>query len=1210
MAWQRISNADQGRFETAPGTINPFAPISADRFYAGWEIFVGAGFGNPLSDSDDSFQGGKSAYVKFLPNHLQVGPNRIFREFRFQAVANKYYRIRAYINPVITSENAKAQSLPLSVRPNFPVSKKSGLNFFLFPDVNSGAQPTDDYSFNVTSATRNPTLLQLNESNWNELLMQARATINGPLLFSLNQFFSIPFSFIASDFENAFINFDSVEFFEHDLITITETPTVATFKGADNAAVAINVAGGSGSFTVVWRKNNDLVFQQTVLEASGTRDFTVTNLTPGTYDYLVTDNELGYTSAGSITVAEPSSNLLIVVNKTNVSAAGLTDGSILLSATGDSGTYTFSISPLLGTAVSAAERTNLPPGTYLGLVTDNVNGEARAASIIINEPNSNLQITLTKKDVTIPGLSNGEITANAFGDTGNYAFSISPSTAQQQGNVFTGLAVGTYTVTVTDLNSSGEATAQISIVAPDALSIVVDTQQNNPCFESEQGALTVTASGGTAPYTYLWNSGTSGRSVIGLSTGNHQVRVTDNVGYSVVFTRAITSPPRIVINIEKSGTQVIVAISGGVTPYTVLWSDGSTQLQRTLPIGNYLVQVTDANGCTKSTTVEITDFKFYFSKNPVWIRRVTDPESKANLSWDADVFVEEEYNTGNFVSIFEANHPALQDGSTVFDFAEILKGQLALLLPALSDAIPQLMANSFRRFYVQTNEKYGNPPVAQTSSVTETFHILMGGLSREEYAANDFFSVFLASSKTPFFSWEAMAKTVYQDQPEYLTFPIVNLGSNEISLLIEAYNQENEIIFTQQGASIGDLQPFMLVNFPVGFTQLGFNALVGGSNIAYYTITVINQNIVQISETKYYHINRNSHNSRKYFIYENALGSWATMVAEGSVTGALQVEMDMIKRPEKFGYVASERTEITENKVLQRSYSYAAGNYLSEETFILADFIRSENVYLYTNKRFKPVIVGIDGDWFNDFDDSTPFEFTVQFEMDKNWTPDVFRVDNRKITPSNEVQVINEFGNVKQLQDYGFENAVPEWNLSSLNKYHSRNATEKRTGAASMQFLTTNYQGMRFDNQIYYPATANNSKAVLVVGLRDLAQSNRKNIIRIWVKSPGRNYAGIAETLGRNLSTVIRVKLAAENFYKTGWISIGNQFQLDNTNGSFNSGWVQMVCQVNIPDKNVYQNQVVEDITFEVFYAGQRINEVLSSMPIYFDDFAITFENI
>lgn len=181
----------------------------------------------------------------------------------------------------------------------------------------------------------------------------------------------------------------------------------------------------------------------------------------------------------------------------------------------------------------------------------------------------------------------------------------------QTGATASGLPAGSYSFTVTDaVGCVKSGTVAISPVA-----VVNGTlSATTPSCIAANGALSVTASGGTAPYTYLWNNGGTTSAIGSLTAGAYNVTITDANGCTgFKYTYLNPSTP---INLGLSTTQAtcifnndgaaLVVPTGGTAPYTYLWSNGNTTNNPTgLVSGNYYVYVTDANGCTKNAQAHV-----------------------------------------------------------------------------------------------------------------------------------------------------------------------------------------------------------------------------------------------------------------------------------------------------------------------------------------------------------------------------------------------------------------------------------------------------------------------------------------------------------------------------------------------------------------------------------------------------------------------------
>lgn len=138
--------------------------------------------------------------------------------------------------------------------------------------------------------------------------------------------------------------------------------------------------------------------------------------------------------------------------------------------------------------------------------------------------------------------------------------------------------------------------------------------QTNPNCNGGTGTATVSASGGTAPYTYQWSGGATGATISGVTAGTYTVTATDATACTGTYTVTITQPAAVSVSLTAStpancgandGSATVLAI-GGAGGFTYTWSGGQTGASVTgLAIGSYIVTATDANGCTATLNVSI-----------------------------------------------------------------------------------------------------------------------------------------------------------------------------------------------------------------------------------------------------------------------------------------------------------------------------------------------------------------------------------------------------------------------------------------------------------------------------------------------------------------------------------------------------------------------------------------------------------------------------
>lgn len=211
-----------------------------------------------------------------------------------------------------------------------------------------------------------------------------------------------------------------------------------------------------------------------------------------------------------------------------------------------------------------------------------------------------------------PGDHNGEIHVQPLGGIGPYTYGWKPPILS--GSDPTGLAAGTYNLTVTD--ATGQ-TATTTIVLTDPDSLMLDLEPHDlACHGDASGYIVVSASGGTGDYTYTWSDpNAQGPNPNYLNAGWYFLTLTDQNGCTAVDSTQLSEP--LPLELTMSANPEIAGLSlgdatanpsGGTPPYSYQWSDSSAQNTATaigLVAGTYSVTVTDANGCTIVDSVQV-----------------------------------------------------------------------------------------------------------------------------------------------------------------------------------------------------------------------------------------------------------------------------------------------------------------------------------------------------------------------------------------------------------------------------------------------------------------------------------------------------------------------------------------------------------------------------------------------------------------------------
>ena len=241
-------------------------------------------------------------------------------------------------------------------------------------------------------------------------------------------------------------------------------------------------------------------------------------------------------------------------------------------------------------------------------------GSSRSLSVTIGA----LSATTTGQiNVTCFGGSNGSVTASPTGGAGQYTYSWNTNPVKTTATA-SGLAAGTYTVTVTDV-AGCTATAQATITQPAVISLS-SASIHPACQGSNVGSAVVSVlSGGTGPFSYSWNTTPvqNNDTALNLSSGTYTATVTDASGCTKTSSITITQAPAMTLSTNGSNVScnggnngsATAQVTGGTNPITYSWNTSPVQTTATissLTAGSYVVTSTDNVGCTKTASITIT----------------------------------------------------------------------------------------------------------------------------------------------------------------------------------------------------------------------------------------------------------------------------------------------------------------------------------------------------------------------------------------------------------------------------------------------------------------------------------------------------------------------------------------------------------------------------------------------------------------------------
>ncbi len=365
-----------------------------------------------------------------------------------------------------------------------------------------------------------------------------------------------------------------------------------TCTGQSLGAVDV-IAVGTAPFTYSWSNNADTE--------------SIENLAQNTYTVTVTDNR-GCQTVTQTTVGLSDLSLDFFIAETCIEQSA---GAIITTVTGGVPVYQFNWSN--NTMTTNETLSNLDIGTYSVTVTDARGCEAQGQTEVTEY---DMEAELIVQNTCVDD-NKGSIVASPLNGIPGFTFNWSNFENTSEIN---DLAIGTYTVTITDLN--GCTVVSSATVEDYELTPVFDVA--NVCAGQENGSISVTVDNATDPINFEWSNNLNGNPLLDVPAGTYTVTITDAIGCQTSGSTTIGQfdSPVIVMSpdteIEEGEfTQLSADVTGGTTPYTYQWipangtltnPNGPTTDAFPVQTTTYTLVVTDANGCVTTADVTVTVF--------------------------------------------------------------------------------------------------------------------------------------------------------------------------------------------------------------------------------------------------------------------------------------------------------------------------------------------------------------------------------------------------------------------------------------------------------------------------------------------------------------------------------------------------------------------------------------------------------------------------
>lgn len=378
-------------------------------------------------------------------------------------------------------------------------------------------------------------------------------------------------------------------------INATITPKSPASTGKEDGSAKVKADGGTGKLTYTWD--------------NGETGETAKKLAPGTHVVTVTD-ENGCSVEANIEITEDILPLAIEINPTQTNNCnGASDANIAVEVSGGKAPFDYAWSD---SNLSGDKASNLSAGNYSVTVTD-TEGTSQTATITLKEPEALIASININASATTDN-ADGQATVKVEGGAGDYTYTWDNGEKSAKAEK---LAPGIRSVTITDKNGC-TTSAEVEItedILP--LAATIDVKQKIDCAENNNASFTVEVSGGKKPFTYQWaRDGLSGQQQDNLPAGDYNVTVTDAVGTTATAQITINNPESLdltanVVNPASTNNEdgkAVAVAKGGTGDYTYAWDNGETlDAASKLAPGNHSVTVTDANGCTATVSIDISE---------------------------------------------------------------------------------------------------------------------------------------------------------------------------------------------------------------------------------------------------------------------------------------------------------------------------------------------------------------------------------------------------------------------------------------------------------------------------------------------------------------------------------------------------------------------------------------------------------------------------
>lgn len=363
--------------------------------------------------------------------------------------------------------------------------------------------------------------------------------------------------------------------------------------------------------------------------------------------------------------------------------------------------------------------------------------------------------------------------------------------------------------------------------------------------------------------------------------------------------------------------------------------------------------------------------KLQMSRNPIVV--LVDPvvlaagSSRVDLRYFLELRIQKAFQSSQFVSLAvqQASEKPIPDGYTIspgayFEVQTRIDDQLSATAPVYADKNFSICPNLTRQYYY-ISSSYNDETLVTTATSTTLWAMRAQMAMRHFSMYKDvFFTQVIGGVLSKFLTWQPNGKLVRTDQPERLYF-LTNFTPSPKSLNLRTrvfYSDNTAETFTSK--TVDNVTPMTVYSVPVGYSEMNLQALA--KTVSWYEVWLTNESGQQISEVRFYRVDRFAYESVKYIIFQNSLGGYDTLRCVGSASESVSISRQILERFTDYDYLPTASEVLINNVTGQRQITLNVGNWLnSDYREYLEDLAISEEFFIVDGEEFIPLTPNFQG---------------------------------------------------------------------------------------------------------------------------------------------------------------------------------------------------------------------------------------------------------